>query len=196
MSEAIADCQFPIADSQLNFTALLIGNRQLAIGNPLTHHSLNHARIHFTSSPRQRHSQFKQRNLVAVGLPLHPAGSHSGTQNLSARRRLHINALSDFVSDISLLSRRHQIPRARTGSSAVFHYPGQPHDSGSGNCAVDTDYALSRNAGRLHQAPAYRALDAATLAVRFSDWRDCLPDALSLLPGALTKTIRTYFSLV
>ena len=118
------------------------------------------------------------RTLVARRVQIHKARPHPGAPKLSGHRGSYINALSRFVSHLSLLSRRYQILRTGPGASVVFHDPDNAYDSRGRYCAADIGYFVPGSSWRFHPAPQDCALDAAALVIRFGNRCNCLPDAL------------------
>jgi hypothetical protein len=136
------------------------------------------ARIHFISSAHQRDSQCDQRALAARWFQVHTSRAHPGAPELSGHGRTYINALSRFLSHLSLLSRRHQIFRTGPGASVVFHNPDNAYNSCGRYRAVDTRYSIPGSTKRFHKTPQDCTVDAAALVVCLGNRRNCLPDAL------------------
>ena len=136
------------------------------------------ARIYFISSAHQCDSKFNQRTLVARRVQIYKARPHPGTPKLSGHRGYYISGLSRFVSHVSLLSRRHQIFRTRSGASVVLHNPDNPYDSRDCYRSADIGYLVPGSSWRFRQPPQDCSLDAAAVVICIGDRRSCLLDAL------------------
>ena len=101
----------------------------------------------------------------------------------------NVDAISYFLSHLSLLSWGYAICRAGPGASVVFHDLDNAYNSGCRYSPVDSGYAISSSAGRFRPSPSPGTMDLAALAVRLRNWRDRLLDALPDLPITIRKVM-------
>ena len=63
--------------------------------------------------------------------------------------------------------------------TGLLHVADYAHDSGDRDCALDLDYLATSMAGKVRQAQANRAMDAAIVVLRMRDRCNRLSDGLS-----------------
>lgn len=145
-----------------------------------------HFYVYNRSSDTQRNSEQHQRHSADCWLRVHQTEKPKRSPAVYGQRLRNFDAVSDFLSGLSLQRRFGEISGTGGNSHNLLRHFADTHGAGGGDCADDFCDVRSRVEGEFQPAQENRSLDVADLAVCFSDGRGGVPDALPLVSGAIT----------
>ena len=122
-----------------------------------------------------------ERGFLAAGLLADSAEKDYGASRLYERGLSDFSLVSDLLPLLPLPSRLNEVCGAGRGTARLLCNSADTYGAGGSNRANDLVDAAARAPRRVCPAQAIGALDATAVVVCFSDGRDRLSDALSVV---------------